>query len=291
MIEDNMFRSVLSSYNQIENSYSYRDSEDWLTEGIRLGTKLGKKLQVRGESRDTKWSRLDSGRIDKRLVAELGFGNSRVFQTTFTESYSDAILHISVDASGSMNGSKWEKTMVSVVAITKACSMIQNVDVVVSFRSTDHGNESSRRRTEDRPLILVAYDSRVDNFSKVKRDFPHLHPGGTTPEGLCFEAILNDFVPSTTDRDSYFLNFSDGMPMFSNNDMYYQGDTAVAHTNKMVKKIRDMGIKVLSYFVEDRGYGDNIGDFKKMYGKDAEKIDVTNVIEISKTMNRKFLEK
>ena len=41
--------------------------------GIALGTKLGKKLQVRGESRDTKWSRLDSGRIDKRLIAELGF--------------------------------------------------------------------------------------------------------------------------------------------------------------------------------------------------------------------------
>ena len=52
-----------------------------------------------------------------------------------------------------------------------------------------------------------------------------------------------------------------------------------------------MGIKVLSYFVEDRGYGDNIGDFRRMYGKDAEKIDTTNVIEIAKTMNRKFLEK
>ena len=34
---------------------------------------------------------------------------------------------------------------------------------------------------------------------------------GTTPEGLCFEDIMDDFVPSTTDRDSYFLNFSDGM--------------------------------------------------------------------------------
>ena len=79
--------------------------------------------------------------------------------------------------------------------------------------------------------------------------------------------------------------------MFSNSDMYYTGDTAVAHTNKMVKKIREMGIKVLSYFVEDRGYGDNIGDFKSMYGKDAEQINVTNVVEISKTMNRKFLEK
>ena len=289
MIQDGMFRSVLSKVNQIERGWY--GNEDYITDGIKIGTRLGKKLQVRGESRDTKWSRLDSGRIDKRLVAELGFGNSRVFQTTFTESYSDAILHISVDASGSMSGKKWTKTMTSVVAITKACSMIQNVDVVVSFRSTDDGDSYRSRRADTKPLIMIAYDSRVDNFNKVKRDFGHIHPGGTTPEGLCFEAILDDFVPSTNDRDSYFLNFSDGMPMFSNNDMYYTSDEALNHTNKMVKKIRDMGIKVLSYFVEDRGYGDNIGDFKRMYGKDAEKIDTTNVIEIAKTMNKKFLEK
>jgi len=31
--------------------------------------------------------------------------------------------------------------------------------------------------------------------------------------------------------------------------------------------------------------------FKKMYGNDAEFINVTNVMEISKTMNKKFLEK
>ena len=289
MIQDGMFQSVLSKMNQIERGYY--GIEDYITDGIKIGTRLGKKLQIRGESRDTKWSRLDSGRIDKRLVAELGFGNNRVFQTTFTESYSDAILHISVDASGSMSGKKWTKTMTSVVAITKACSMIQNVDVVVSFRSTDDGGNYSTRRADTKPLIMIAYDSRVDNFNKVKRDFAHIHPGGTTPEGLCFEAILDDFVPSTTDRDSYFLNFSDGMPMFSNNDMYYTSEEAVNHTNKMVKKIRDMGIKVLSYFVEDRGYGDSIGDFRRMYGKDAEQINVTNVIEISKTMNKKFLEK
>ena len=289
MIEEGMFRGVLSKVNQIERGW-YGD-EDYVGDGIKIGTRLGRKLQIRGESRDTKWSRLDSGRIDKRLVAELGFGNNRVFQTTFTESYSDAILHISVDASGSMSGKKWTKTMTSVVAITKACSMIQNVDVVVSFRSTDDGGNYSTRRADTKPLIIIAYDSRVDNFNKVRRDFPHIHPGGTTPEGLCFEAIMDDFVPSTTDRDSYFLNFSDGMPMFSNNDMYYTSEEALTHTNKMVKKIRDMGIKVLSYFVEDRGYGDNIGDFKRMYGKDAEQINVTNVVEISKTMNKKFLEK
>ena len=42
------------------------------------------------------------------------------------------------------------------------------------------------------------------------------------------------------------------------------------------------------------GYGDSdrtVEDFKKMYGKDAEFIDVTSVMGISKTMNKKFLEK
>ena len=42
--------------------------------------------------------------------------------------------------------------------------------------------------------------------------------------------------------------------MFSNNEMYYTSEETF-HTNKMVQKIRNMGIKVLSYFVEDRGYG------------------------------------
>ena len=44
---------------------------DYIEDGIRLGTVLGRKLQVRGESRETKWTRLDSGRIDKRLISEL----------------------------------------------------------------------------------------------------------------------------------------------------------------------------------------------------------------------------
>ena len=42
-----------------------------VTEGINLGRILGKKLQVRNEERTTKWSRQDSGRLDKRIIAEL----------------------------------------------------------------------------------------------------------------------------------------------------------------------------------------------------------------------------
>ena len=285
---------ILSPYKYSRYGYSSSNDniEGFVEEGIRLGTALGRKLQVRGESRDTKWTRLDSGRIDKRLIAELGFGNERVFNTTFTESYSDAILHISVDASGSMSGDKWDNAMTSVVAICKAASMIQNVDVIVSIRST-HEVGGRRRSTRTVPLILIAYDSRVDKFTKVKNMFGHVRCSGTTPEGLCYEAIMNEIVPTTNDRDSYFLNFSDGMPMFSSNDLSYYSSEAIGHTKKMVNDMRTRGIKVLSYFIGDSDYGrdSTMKDFKTMYGKDAEFVDVTSVMAVSKTMNKKFLEK
>ncbi len=272
---------------------SYRWTEDYkeaINKGLVMGTILGKKLQVRGESRETKWSRLDSGRIDKRLISELGFGNERVFKTTFVESYSDAFLHISVDASGSMGGDKWTNTQTAVAAITKACSMINNVDLVVSYRSTQ--GSGTRRSGKTYPLMLIAYDSRVDKINKVRNLFPLLRPSGTTPEGLCFEAVMKEIEMGSNDKDSYFLNFSDGMPMFQNDDINYNWDTAINHTAKMVKEIRSRGVKVLSYFIGGRyDYRDEKDTFTKMYGKDAEFINITSVLPVAKTMNKKFLEK
>jgi len=292
LIESNTL-SMLSTYKYSKWGYSSDESDEgYVEKGIRIGTMLGRKLQVRGESRDTKWTRQDKGRLDKRLIAELGFGNERVFSTNFVESYSDAILHISVDASGSMSGDKWNNTMTSVVAICKAVSMIQNVDVVVSIRSTHNSGSYRSRRSSEHPVILIAYDSRVDKFSKVKNLFGYIRCSGTTPEGLCYEAIMNEIIPASNNRESYFLNFSDGMPMFSNDDVDYYHDTALNHTKKMVEEIKNRGIKVLSYFIGS-GYGDDryMSDFKKMYGKDSQFIDVTSVMSISKTMNKKFLEK
>ena len=270
------------------------ENQEAIDKGLAMGTILGKKLQVRGESRETKWTRLDSGRIDKRLISELGFGNEKVFNTSFVESYSDAFLHISVDASGSMGGYKWINTMTSISAIAKACSMINNVDLVISFRSTQNtnGNHYSSRSNKSYPLMLVAYDSRVDKNNKIKNLFKLLHPSGTTPEGLCFEAIMKEIEPASKDKDSYFLNFSDGMPMFGNDDIDYHNDTAVNHTKKMVKMIRERGVKVLSYFIGDSyDMERSTSTFTKMYGKDAQFVNVTSVLSIAKTMNKAFLTK
>jgi hypothetical protein len=255
-------------------------------EGIRLGTILGKKLQVRSESRETIFNRQLVGRMDKRMISSLGFGNEHVFFTKEIDAYKKANLHISVDASGSMSGTKWRKTMTNVVALAKAVDMISNLEIQISFRTT----------SGELPYIVVAYDSRVDKFIKVKTLFQYLRPGGTTPEGLAFEGVMKQMVGSTTDVDSYFLNISDGEPYFHGKGYNYQGYYASKHTRKMVDKIESMGIKVLSYFVSEYS-GDvdaNSGSgkvFKDCYGKAASYINVTNVNEVTRTMNGLFMAK
>ena len=283
LFESEMFPMTNNNYWNIGSEGPVRMYyKDQVNEGIKLGTMLGKKLQVRGEDRSTVFNRQKVGKIDKRMISALGFGNTNVFQFTEIDSYKKANLHISVDASSSMGGTKWEKTMTNIVAICKAVDMISNLQVQVTFRLT----------YDNKPYIVMAYDSRVDKFSKVKQMFPGLGPSGTTPEGLCFEAIQKEFVPVNNDLDSYFLNISDGQPYFPGHGFYYGGHKAETHTNKMVKMIEGMGIQTLAYFIGD-GYGDSTDEraFKRMYGKGAKMIDVTNVNQITKTMNQLFLQK
>jgi hypothetical protein len=48
-------------------------------------------------------------------------------------------------------------------------------------------------------------------------------------------------------------------------------------------------IKVISYYIGHPGERSS-NNFRTMYGKDASFIDVSSVTEVSKTMNKKFLE-
>jgi len=220
------------------------------------------------------------------LLSELGFGNSNVFSQTFVEKFNKAYLHISVDASGSMSGDKWNKAMTSAVAMIKACDMAGNIDVVVSIRTT-HGHHQN-----DVPLIMVVFDSRTDKLIKVRNLFPALDVDGTTPEGLCFEAIEKDLIPGNNNQDSYFVNYSDGQPYYGNKEINYSGESAERHTAKMVNNMRARGINVLSYFIGGNyDYDSDNRSFKNMYGNDASFINATNMMEVAKTMNKKFLEK
>ena len=267
-------------------------AEDEVRRGTTLGTLLGKKLQVRSESRETIFSRLKRGKIDGRMVASLGYDNENVFFTNEVDQFKKANLHISIDYSGSMSGDKLRKCIVSTVAIVKACEMARNINVQVSVRSTDRGGQCL-------PYVAIIHDSRRDSFRQFARYMSILQANNTTPEGLCFEAILKQLVPSTNESQSYFLNFSDGQPSYSisrgSDDIQYSGEPAALHTKKQVKKIRECGIDVLSYFITD--YGSNFEHssdwrvFKTMYGNDAKYVNVENMFEVAKTMNELFLSK
>ena len=285
LIDTNQF-NVCGSWNG--RYYDRGADNNFVEEGLRLGTVLGKKLKVRGEETSLKYSRKDSGRIDKRLLAECGFGNSNVFSQTFVEKFNKAYLHLSVDASGSMGGQRWNKAMTSAVAMIKAADMAGNIDVVLSVRTT----HSPRNTNTNVPLIMVCYDSRTDKLSKVKSLFKYLNVTGTTPEGLCFEAIMKDLIPGNSNQDSYFINYSDGQPYYGNNEIYYSGVQAENHTRKMVTQMRNQGMKVMSYFIGGSySYDGEVRAFKNMYGNDASFINSTNMMQVAKTMNNKFLGK
>ena len=252
-----------------------------INEGLRLGTILGKKLKVRGEERDLIFTRQNSGKIDKRLISELGFDNSNVFSHKFTERYNKANLHISIDGSGSMNGRKWDKAITSAVAMCKAAEMAGNIRVIVSFRYTQG----------DKPLVLIGYDSKINKLNHIKSLWTGIGVTGTTPESLCYEAMMDDYLKSVNGDDNYFINFSDGQPYYSSGDIYYYGSDAERHCKKQVKIMKNRGIKVLSYFVADYEYDRDRDSFKNMYGNDASFIKPTNMMEVAKTMNSMFLQK
>ena len=287
-----IIKNVTQSLIDSEQFPSFFKTWEWKTddkklavkEGLVLGKMLGKKLKVRAEEKNTKFNRLRTGKIDNRMLASCGYGNESIFEKIESFAYNPGIIHISIDNSGSMSGRKLLQAMKTTTAIAKACSMIDNMDVVVSFRAADHVGSN---RNMYLPIIATIYDSRKDHLRKLVKIMPQVDSCGTTPEGLCFSAIMNDILEASRGKDAYFLNFSDGMPWFQ----MYEGEGALNHTRQQVVKMRKEGIKVLSYFIGGEYSSDrNNSDFKKMYGKDAEYVNTNNVISLAKTMNSKFLE-
>lgn len=287
---------------------------DAVKKGIAIGSKLGRKLQIRNEINHIKTIRKHSGKINRRLLHQAAFDAEDLFYKIKVDDHHKATLHITVDASSSMAGEKWNKTMTAVVAICKATSMIDNIHVTVSFRTTqDTGGVSL-------PYVVLAYDSQKDKFSKVRTLFPYLVPNGATPEGLAFAAIMNLFEKMTPDEeDRYFLNLSDGEPCYVIHDaqtgvtLSYGGHVGVSHTKSQVDKIRRNGVHIMSYFIEESSYKlpKNLDkqldpkkvaqmnkllaestlkkDFQKMYGKNAQFVNVESIVDLAKTMNRLFL--
>ena len=255
----------------MERGSTHSYSVTGIKKGIVLGRLLQNRLQVRNEDRKYHSKRKTAGHIDRRMLYNIGMGNTSIFQTIKTDKFGDALIHISVDASGSMDGDEWTETMTAITALAYATEKIKNLDIIVSFRTTGHLNDDLV------PVMVIGYDSRVDSFAKIRNLFPFIEPNGLTPEGLCYLATMKDILESVKGKTGYFINFSDGYPNMSHN-----GKSAVQLTTEAVNEMRRNGIRVLSFFI---GCGD-FGTFRRMYGKDSKQISVTDVVPLAWEINK-----
>lgn len=291
-----------------KNGHCTLEAEASIAAGRRMGAILHHRLQVRNDPIITKQTRLLQGGLDRRLLAQLGMDITSVFQKSRTDQHRPVMLHLTLDASGSMQGKKWHKVRTVAVALAYLGSKLKNVDTVISIRG---GNEM--------PIVSVIFDSRRDQFNRFVRYMRVIEPNGSTPEGLCYKATMDLILECKDTHDVYFINFSDGQPSFSlmntnapggtrrrrrnrwsggGNWFDYDGEVAFKHTRQMVQMMKDNGVKVLSYFIEvivteaRSLYGNPDNDkiaFRKMYGEDAEYVNVENAAEVLRTLNKLLL--
>lgn len=277
--------SIFDSRNLLEDREprSYYGPGDGVQEGIILGKQLGKKLQLRNEEKSLKSTRLNTGKIDRRLISQLGFQNANVFHRIVTDRYKNFFIHISIDASGSMGGRRFRNAIKSAVAIAQAASMTTGIRVQISLRGT-----SNLEGNVEKTVTVYAYDSAVDKMSKIKKYFPYLQTFGCTPEGLSFKSILPYIKADAKGDECIFINYSDGAPSSVTGCAYtYNG---IDFTRKVINEMKEIGINVLSYFIDGRSEGWSADAFRRMYGNNAEFIDTSNLTQISKSINKKFLE-
>ena len=273
-----------------------RHAEEAVRKGFQMGQILVHRLQVRNDPTVTTFTRQEHGRIDRRILAQLGMDIEQVFKRTTVDSFRPVMLHLSLDASGSMGGDKWGRCLMVATALAYVASKIRNVETVITIRGDNN-----------MPMVTVIYDSRKDNFQKVRSLFPYLCASGSTPEGLCFKATLDLITECTAEYDTYFVNFSDGEPGTSvrRNGEYknYSGQDAVDHTRRQVQAMREAGVKILSYFIAHSHknaqwphgaiYNSTLATkaFRSMYGEDASFVNVENVTDVLRTLNKLLLKK
>jgi len=268
---DSHLTGMTSGYHNVSN--------ETVKAGMRLGAMLASKLKIRNEEFTTRYTRQETGKVDKRLLAELGCGLTNVFDRVTKSNSKEVTIYISIDASGSMGCAKIRNAVKMAIAIARAAEIVGKIRVVIDLRASE-GTVRSAGKTIGGANVLVAYDSKFDTTKKIVRLFGRLSTVGGTPEGACFAAIQNNIEEKTSNKDSYFINLSDGEP----GCFGVRAEELVELTRKEVIKMKQKGVEVMSYFIGSYEYG-MPPSFTRMYGKDARLINTENIIEISKTLN------
>ena len=276
------------SYKHNINTNPSKVMDNWITPGVQMGAMLGRKLLVRRESRSLEHNRLRSGKIDAKRIAHAGYGVESIFNQINVESNRNAIIHLTLDASGSMEGARWNNSIKMAAALIKAISMVDGLELQISIR--DSGNYGRAFQ----PTVAVLYDSTINKPMQGLRALSVTRANGLTPEGICYEALIDKKIlkPSTTETDSFLINICDGDPYYDDSrGNYYRGNEAINHTRKQVKRMNnELGIKHAGFFLGSEHFG-SYERFKQMYGaKQTQAIkEANNATVIAQHINKQLM--
>ena len=161
--------------------------------------------------------------------------------------------------------------------------MTSGIRVQISLRGT---SDLGAKRGSDNCVTMYVYDSAHNKMSHIKRYFKFLTVFGMTPEGVAFKSIEQDIIKDANGGECIFVNYSDGGPSRVASFSY----DPELYTKKVINGFREQGIHILSYFICDYESSWSKATFTTMYGEGAQFIDPLNMTDVSKTLNRKFLE-
>lgn len=294
-----IIRDLSESFiNSVGSTYGFRHwvsdyNKNNIEDGINRGKLLAKKLQLRNEEKVLKTSRLDSGKIDKRLLHEIGFDNFDIFSKININAYKPSFIHISLDQSGSMGWGLWSSAIQFAAMFATASKYINNIHLVITTRSTFSaaGKQTYRGAHDHVPYMMTIFDSKKHNINHIRKFFTRLEANQLTPEGLCFDGIMKETLAMAQNTDAYFINICDGEPYLqyssSGGQFFYQGGEARKHSNQQMKRMEAGGVKFITYFIGNRY------DFEKVQECYADRaIQLENAGEVHKiatTMNKRLL--
>lgn len=284
-----ILRNVNSSFMKSDMANGFGIGENrWrkrnIEQSIRLGKLLAKKLQLRNEERSLASTRLKSGKIDARLLHEIGFDNYEIFKKINITEHTPSHIHISIDQSSSMGGEYFENSVKFAVMFATAAKLIKNIHVVVTARSTYYRGSYGRNTSMyNAPYIMYLFDSKKHNLDHIRNVFGNIQANAYTPEGLTFEAIYDEIVKQSANTDAYFINLCDGEPGSDN----YTGKSAKEHSRKQANKIMSKGVNFITYF-----FGGEYGfkNVKEVYPKNSYRLNNAEEVNmIVKYLNDQLL--
>jgi hypothetical protein len=269
-LDINLVKSVGLGFVSI-NSSIIETNEKIINEGIQLGKKLTKKLQLLNDNRVEKMSYKTRGQLDiKRLP--LYSSEKNIFHTINQHINQQQDIHLSIDLSGSMMGPKFEKSLKLASALCYCSLKIEGFNFSLSFRTTNSNGVSA--------ILVNVFDSKKNTLKDI-RLMKCLHPNGGTPEGILLEYVSKQLSPN-----SYIFSITDGSPNYKNGV-----ESSVKHTKECVNRINKIGYKLISFFV--KGTYDkesSYKNFQEIYKKNGYFIDINNINEVSKSINKILLE-